>query len=92
MAGRRDVVEAVTRSVEGITKKQADEAVRAVFDSITHYLASDDSVQLPGFGRFSVSSRAAREGRNPATGDTIKIPASKSVKFKQGKELKDAVN
>ena len=67
-------------------------AVDAVFDSIKGALASGGEVRLVGFGTFSVSKRAAREGRNPRTGETIKIAASKQVKFKPGKDLADGVN
>lgn len=92
MAGKADIVDAVAGSVDGITKKQAGEAFDAVFDSITGFLRKGDRVTLPGFGSFSVSKRAARKGRNPATGQEIHIPASKNARFKAGKDLKGAVN
>lgn len=92
MAGRRELIEALNQNVDGMTKKQGDDAVRAVFDAIAKYLESGDSVQIPGFGRFSISERAARAGRNPATGETIQIAASKNVRFKAGKDLKEKVN
>lgn len=92
MAGKADIVDAVADSVDGITKKQAGEAFDAVFDSITRYLKKGQRVTLPGFGSFSVSSRAARKGRNPATGQEIQIPASKNARFKAGKDLKESVN
>lgn len=92
MAGKADIVDAVADSVDGITKKQAGEAFDAVFDSITRYLKKGQRVTLPGFGSFSVSKRAARKGRNPATGQEINIPASKNAKFKPGKDLKESVN
>ena len=76
----------------GISKKEAGEALKAFTSGVSGALAKGDSVSLVGFGTFSVSSRAARSGRNPATGATIQIPASKSAKFKAGKALKDAVN
>ena len=76
----------------GITKKEAGEALKAFTGSISGALANGDSVSLVGFGTFSVSDRAARTGRNPQTGDTIQIKASKAPKFKAGKTLKDAVN
>jgi len=75
----------------GITKKDADKAVTAVVDSITAALKAGDKVQLVGFGTFEVRARAAREGRNPATGKTIKIAATKVPAFKAGKALKDSV-
>ena len=75
-----------------ISKAAAGRAVDAVFEGISSSLKSGDTVTLVGFGTFSVSSRAARSGRNPRTGETIQIKASKMPKFKAGKALKDAVN
>ena len=92
MAGKADVVDALAASVEGLTKKQAAEAFDAVFGSIAKHLRKDERVQVPGFGSFSVSRRAARKGRNPATGAAITIKASKNARFKAGKELKDSLN
>ena len=76
----------------GMTKKDADAALSAVIDTITDTLAKGDKIQLVGFGTFEVSERAEREGRNPQTGETMKIAASKAPKFKPGKALKDEVN
>jgi DNA-binding protein HU-beta len=76
----------------GLTKADAAKAVDAVLDSITNSLKKGDEVRLVGFGTFTVSTRAASEGRNPRTGEAIKIPASKRPKFSAGKALKDAVN
>ena len=76
----------------GISKKDADNSVNAVLDVIVETLASDEKVQLVGFGTFEVAERAAREGRNPKTGETMPIAASKTPKFKAGKALKDMVN
>lgn len=76
----------------GLTKKDADAAVSAVFASLTDALVAGEKVQLIGFGTFDVKERSARTGRNPQTGAEIKIPASKGVHFAQGKALKDAVN
>ncbi len=75
----------------GITKTQADKALKSILGSIEGALAKGDKVSLVGFGTFSVSRRAARDGRNPATGAPIKIPAANVPKFKAGKKLKDAV-
>ena len=75
-----------------MTKTEAARAVDAVFDSITEALKAGDDVRLVGFGTFSVSERKARDGRNPRTGETIKIPASNQPKFSAGKGLKDALN
>lgn len=92
MAGKADIVDAVVGAVDGLTKKQAAEAFDAIFGAISGQLSGGERVSVPGFGSFSISERAAREGINPATGKKIKIAASKAVKFKVGKELKDAVN
>ncbi len=91
MAGKADIVDFVANEV-GLTKKQATEAFEAVFGSIVSHLTDGERVQIPKFGSFAISERAARQGRNPATGATIQIAASKGVRFKSGKELKDAVN
>ena len=70
----------------------AELAVNAVFASVQKALVEDDKVQIIGFGTFEVRTRAARKGRNPQTGETIEIPASKNPVFKAGKALKEAVN
>ncbi|MBX2847783.1 MAG: HU family DNA-binding protein [Acidiferrobacterales bacterium] len=75
-----------------ISKSAAGDALEAVLDVVTSTLRKGDSVTLVGFGTFSVSRRAARDGRNPRTGETIKIKASNLAKFKAGKALKDALN
>lgn len=76
----------------GLSKADSTKAVDCVFDTITGSLKDGDEVRLVGFGTFSVSRRAASQGRNPRTGQPIKIPASKQPKFKAGKSLKDAIN
>lgn len=91
MASKADFVNSLVESV-GLTRKQAAEAFEAVFDSIADALKNGENAKVPGFGSFSVSERGARKGRNPATGESITIKASKSVRFKAGKELKDSVN
>ena len=75
----------------GMSKKDGEKAVKAVLESITDGLARGDKVQLVGFGTFEVRHRKAREGRNPATGEKIKIKALKVPAFKPGKALKDKV-
>ena len=75
-----------------ISKAQASDALNSVLDSISVALKDGDKVTLIGFGTFSVSNRAARTGRNPQTGATIKIAAKNLVKFKPGKALTDSVN
>ena len=88
---KTDLVDAVAQATD-TSKADASNAVDAVFDIITIALKGGDGVQLIGFGNFSVADRAARQGRNPRTGEAIQIAASKQPKFKAGKALKDAVN
>lgn len=88
---KAELIDKVAVAAE-LNKASATRAVEAVLDSIAGTLKSGDQVTLSGFGTFSVSSRAARTGRNPRTGESISIPASKNPKFKAGKGLKDAVN
>ena len=76
----------------GLSKKYSEAVVKAFVDVVTEELKKGGKVQLVGFGTFEVQERAAREGRNPQTGTTMKIKASKAPKFKAGKALKDAVN
>lgn len=87
---KNDLVTAVATDA-GLSKVDAAKAVDGVFDAISGALAAGDEVRLVGFGTFSVSARAASEGRNPRTGEPIDIPASKQPKFKAGKGLKDSV-
>lgn len=74
-----------------LTKKDAEIALKAITDAIAEALAAGEKVALTGFGTFETRERAAREGRNPRTGETINIPAQKTPAFKAGKALKDAV-
>ena len=76
----------------GLSKKDSEKALKAFVDVVTGELKKGGKVQLVGFGTFEVGKRAARTGRNPQTGEEIKIKASKAPKFKAGKALKDAVN
>lgn len=88
---KTELVAAVAEQA-GISKKDAEAAVKAFTDVIAEAMKAGDKVQLVGFGTFEVSERAAREGRNPRTGETMTIEASKTPKFKAGKALKDLVN
>lgn len=76
----------------GVTKKDAESVVNAFTANVIKAVSKGDDVSLIGFGTFSSSERAARTGRNPKTGETIKIKASKAPKFKAGKAFKDAIN
>lgn len=86
-----ELVEAVAKET-GLTKADSLRAVDATFCAISKALAKGDKVPLVGFGTFGVSKRAAREGRNPRTGETVKIAARKAVTFKAGSALKETVN
>ena len=86
---KTELVNAV--ATKGLSKKDADVAVKAVLDSITEALKKGEKVQLIGFGTFEVSERAEKEARNPRTGETIKVAATKVPAFKAGQALKDAV-
>jgi len=88
---KSELIEAMATKAD-ITKSAAGDALEAMLESITTTLQKGDSLALVGFGTFSVSERAARTGRNPRTGETIEIKASKNAKFKAGKALKDALN
>ena len=88
---KSELVASVAEVAE-LTKKDAEKAVNAVFASVQKALVEDDKVQIIGFGTFEVRTRAARKSRNPQTGETIEIPASKNPVFKAGKALKEAVN
>ena len=86
-----DIIEKVARNCE-MTKATAEQVLASILDTITKAVAKGDKVTLVGFGTFSVTKRAAREGRNPQTGKSLQIPAKKVVKFKAGSKLVDAVN
>jgi len=88
---KNELINAVAQST-GLTKSDASNAVDSVFSAISNALRSKEEVRLVGFGTFTVTERRATEGRNPRTGEKIKIPASWAPKFKAGKALKDAVS
>lgn len=87
---KSDFIEQVAGK-SGLTKADANRAFDAIVETVAKALKKGDTVSLVGFGTFSVRKRAARTGRNPATGETIKIKASKSPAFKPGKAFKDAI-
>ena len=88
---KTELITAIAESAD-ISKKDSEKALKAFVDVVTEELKKGEKVQLVGFGTFEVSERAAREGRNPKTGKTMTIEASKTPKFKAGKALKDLVN
>ncbi|MBF0986947.1 MAG: HU family DNA-binding protein [Clostridiales bacterium] len=88
---KSELIEAIAEKA-GLTKVEAGKALDATFEVIANQLEKGEKVPVAGFGTFKLSSRAAREGRNPKTGETIKIAASTSVSFKAGTALKEKVN
>lgn len=88
---KAELVAAIAEKAE-LSKKDSEKALKAFIDVVTDELVKGEKVQLVGFGTFEVSERAAREGRNPQTGATMEIKASKAPKFKAGKALKDVIN
>lgn len=87
---KQDLVNKIAQET-GLKKVDAEKALNSFTTAVTHALKGGERVTLVGFGSFSISSRAARKGRNPQTGETITIPATKVPKFKPGKELKSAI-
>jgi len=88
---KKELIDVIT-SKTGLSKADANRALDAMTDAITNTLSQGDSVQLTGFGSFVVRERAARTGRNPQTGVTMQITASKVAAFKAGKQLKETIN
>ena len=88
---KSELVEAMAKKTTE-TKKATEESLNALTEVITEELAKGEKIQLVGFGTFEIVKRAARKGKNPQTGEELKIPASKVPKFKAGKALKDIVN
>ena len=88
---KSELVDAIAADTK-LTKKDAETFLKSFMENVSLALEKGDNVQLIGFGTFDVGERPAREGRNPKTGETIKIAASKTPKFKAGKALKDRVN
>ena len=88
---KTELIDAIAKEAN-LSKKDAEKAIKAFTDTVSKELKKKGKVQLIGFGTFEVAKRAARTGKNPQTGDAIKIPAATVPKFKPGKALKDAVN
>ena len=88
---KTELISAMSEKSE-LTKVDTEKSLKTFIDTVTDELKNGGKVQLVGFGTFEVGERAERQGRNPKTGETITIPASKSPKFKAGKALKDIVN
>ena len=91
MPNKADLISTIANAAD-LSKSQAGAALDALLGDISAALAKGERVAIAGFGTFQISARAARQGRNPQTGATIQIAASKNVRFKAGKQLKEAVN
>jgi DNA-binding protein HU-beta len=91
MAGKNEIIEAIAAATN-LARRDAAAAYDAFLNAVTAALQSGEKVNVAGLGAFSVSDRAERAGRNPKTGEAITIPATRAVKFKPGKELKESVN
>ena len=91
MMTKANIIDAVATKT-GLKKKDSEAAVNAAIEAVVAALKAGEKVQLIGFGTFDVKTRAARTGRNPRTGETLQIAASKNVGFSAGKALKDAIN
>jgi integration host factor beta subunit len=89
---KSDLIELVAERVPHISKKDTELVVNTIFDSMTEALRSSDRIEIRGFGSFQVKIREAREGRNPKTGEEVKIPAKRTPFFKVGKELKERID
>ena len=89
---KADLVDIMSESVDFPSRAAADKAVNVLFDTITEALKKGERVNISGFGTFAVSERKARTGRNPKTGESIQIAASKAAHFKAGKTLKELLN
>ncbi len=88
---KADLVESVAKEAE-MTKKDAEQLVEIIFDSIVSTLNKGEKIELRGFGSFRVRHRNARKGRNPKTGEAVNIPAKRVAYFKPGKDLKELIN
>lgn len=89
---KNEMISAIANKIDGATKKDIAVVVDEVFDTIKNTLASGEKVAIAGFGSFEVTERAARECKNPRTGEPVHVDASKAPRFKAGKALKDVVN
>jgi len=91
MSGKTEIIDAIADATQ-VSRREAENAYEAFLSSITLALRSGERVNIAGLGSFSVAERAERQGRNPKTGESIRIAASRTVKFKAGKDLKQLVN
>jgi len=89
---KRDLIEKLAERMKSLSQKDAELVVNTIFDSMTEALASGDRIEIRGFGSFQIRERRSREGRNPRTGEKVKVDSKKVPFFKVGKELKERVD
>ncbi|MDN3517579.1 HU family DNA-binding protein [Aquisalimonas lutea] len=89
---KSELIDKIAERVDGVTKKQIDDVLKALADTVTTHVQDGVKAPLPGLGKFVRTERSARQGRNPRTGQTVQIPAAKTPKFQPAKGFKDAVN
>lgn len=89
---KNDLVDAITERVDGVTKKQVDDVLKVLGETVTDNVRNGVKTPLPGLGKFVRNERAARQGRNPQTGAPVQVPAAKVPKFQAAKAFKDTVN
>jgi len=89
---KAELIEKVAEKVDGLSKKQTEVVINTIFDSVKRALAAGDKIEIRGFGSFKIRNRRKREGRNPKTGEPVRVPAKKVPFFKPGKELKELVD
>lgn len=89
---KAELVDAISKRVDGLTKKQIEEVLKGLEETVTTNVRNGVNTPLPGLGKFVRTERSARQGRNPRTGATVNVPAAKVPKFQPAKPFKDAVN
>ncbi len=89
---KSELVELVTERMESLTRKDAESIIDSIFDGIADTLTKGERVEIRGFGSFNVKDQAARQGRNPKTGEVVQIPAKRKASFKVGKDLSERIN
>lgn len=88
---KAELIDSITERVDGVTKKQLDDVLQALAETVTYHVQVGIKAPLPGLGKFVLSERAPRQGRNPRTGQSIQIPAARTPKFQPAKAFKSAV-
>ncbi|MEK6814887.1 MAG: integration host factor subunit beta [Nitrospirota bacterium] len=89
---KAELIEHVSEKVDGLSKKQTEVVINTIFDSIKRALSEGDKIEIRGFGSFKIRNRRQREGRNPKSGEPVRVPAKRVPFFKAGKEMKELVD